>query len=196
MKKIASMGGILLVPALLAGILLSGLGCQGGGGTASQKGETATDSTDPASLLLDQLRGGSVQAQGGVETLSEADELLKSLLKEAQGDEKTALQEVEDLLVSGADACAEYGTPPPTLDEVRADFARHDEQRLAAITALNDALMDLKSAHGAAASLAEADDRYSRLEQILQLGVTDLEDAIAGYGGKVEEGADEPPSGP
>lgn len=168
------------------GILAAGCGSR----EPAPPGRAASDKTEapatPEAQLAEQLRSGSVQLSALLETIQEADAEAAALHAKAKPSEKEALTELRDFLASTADAAAEYAAQPPTEAEVTAAFAKFDEQRLTAITELNDALVDLSSARGTAEALAEADAAYDGLASLLELAGQDLEEGISALGGTVE----------
>lgn len=183
--------GGLLIKAFLAGFLLMALGslpgCGPKGGEtdaplAGQDTETTAEAKTAASL-----RAGAVSLDGLLETLQETQSEIDKLKPQASPVIKEGLIEIEEMMASAADAAAEFKVEPPTQEQVKADFAGFDEQRLKAITELNDALVDLRSAKGTAESIAEEDEKYGPLADLLGLAVTDLEDAIKAFGGTPEE---------
>jgi hypothetical protein len=154
-------------------------------------------------MLADQLTKGSSWLRSASESLAEILSEAKTLQAKAKPEEKDGLQELIDWVDSAGDAAAEYAVAPeaePEKGEWRAsldaNFSLHDDARLEAINALNEALVDLGSAYGIAESLAEANSAYTELVGMMDVARSEFRSAIEDFGGKVEEETDsdeEPP---
>lgn len=183
--------GGLLIKAFLAGILVICLGAVAGCGQKGSEPEAPLagqdTETSPEAKTAASLRAGSVSLDGLLETLQETQSEIVKLKADASPELKEGLIEIEEMMASAADAAAEFKVEPPTEQQVKADFATFDDQRLKAITELNDALVDLRSAQGTAASIAEEFEKYGPLADLLGLAVSDLEDAIKAFGGTPQE---------
>lgn len=190
--------GRLLIKAFLAGFLVIGLGSLPGCGPKGSEPEAPLAGQDtettPEAKTAASLRAGAVSLDGLLETLQETQTEIVKLKAEASPVLKEGLIEIEEMMASAADAAAEFKVEPPTEEEVKADFAAFDDQRLKAITELNDALVDLRSAQGTAVSIAEEEEKFGPLADLLGLAVTDLEDAIKAFGGTPEEDQEAEPS--
>lgn len=205
MKRMEPAGGMsqgqkvsqTLIKAFLAGALAVSLSSMSGCKPKEAEPEAPLAGQDtettPEAKTAAALRAGAVSLGGLLETLEEVQTALDKVREGATPELKDGLDEIEEMMASAADAAAEYKTDAPDAAAVKADFAKFDDQRLKAITELNDALVDLRSARGTAESIAEELETVRSLADILGLAVTDLEDAIKAFGGTPEE---EPESSP
>lgn len=141
--------------------------------------------------LYEKVRSGFVQTAGAVDSIIEALEHTEGLLRRARGQQRDALADVRELLDDSGAALGDYVEDPPDLTTFRAKMSAYDKRRLAAITACNDAVVDLKSARAIVGSLlaAPAPPLKSELEQLdvlVGVAIQDLTEAIEALGGKLE----------
>lgn len=178
--------GLLMVGLCLS--LVFAAGCRPKQAPAEAELAGQDTETSPEAKTAAAMRSGAVSLEGLLETLEEIQTTITGLKSGgATAQFLEGLAEVEDLMGSAADASAEYSGTPPTADEVKAEFSKFDEQRLKAITELNDALIDLRGAKATAESMAESEPRMTSLSDLLSLAVSDLEEAIKAFGGTPEE---------
>lgn len=153
----------------------------------------------PAATQQSRTAAAHEQYRAGVFSLSIAQESLATALEAVQAlrDQMPAGTEVREGLsavaesVDGAGAnIADVPTEAPTLDQFEARFSEYDDRRLAAITAVNDALHELRDAQGTLADLAESAKgmvgELDRLSQRLDGAEADLQSALEAFGGKDE----------
>lgn len=178
---------------MLTGLALAG--CQSGPKGLEGPNEDAPKT--PESMLADQLTKGSSWLRSASESLAEILADAKAMQAKAKPDEKDGLQELIDWVDSAGDAAAEYAVAPEASADkaaweadIAANFTKHDDARLEAITALNDALVDLGSAFGIAESLSEANSAYAELPGMIDVARGEFRSAIEDLGGKVEEETD------
>jgi len=177
----------------LFGLALLLCGCRGSAPTPT----TATNApTDPDAALYEQIRSGSTQLGSALDTIHEALDTTKKLKAKSVGVLKDALTDIEDSVDSAGNGIADYAAEPPTLESVKKDFKKADDARLKAISDANDCRQDLLDALDVADEAAtngpkDAREEMSKLGDLIDTAIVDLQDAIKALGGVVEDDADE-----
>lgn len=162
-------------------LLLAVVGCGAGGPAEVDSPEAAKQERS----LHARLREGAYQLGLAQDALSEA----IGALPEGSA-AREAVEEVKGFLDSAGSSIAEFVEVPDEAT-VEADFAAHDEMRLKAIEAANDALHETAEAQGILRSMAEDGLPVSDALDKLDAAVAALAGAVEAFGGDVEE----PPAG-
>lgn len=181
---------IAFIGVLFAALLISGCGTdpQFGGG-ASRIGQNEPTA---AELLQEKLSSGAYQANAAADTIETTVSALDDLEKLASGPLNEGVRETKDLTISAGKTLSELTAEPPLVSAVEADFSAYDEQRLSAIKEANDALQDLREAHGILESLIGEAPSAARaaIDESLSFLAACMDDtigAIEQFGGQVEE---------
>lgn len=103
--------------------------------------------TDAAGTLHEKLHAGAYQFDAALDSLQTAREALQAIVDDQGGDTKEALLDILDMLDSTGDTLGEYNVSPE-LDEVKKDVAASEKHLKTAIDDANDALRELRDAHG------------------------------------------------
>ena len=174
--------------ALLVAFAL--LGCQSGAQSAkgSEPVEKQAEET-PAEKLQGQLSSGSYQLGAVLELLEQLHDGIQPLLE--QPTSRDALKEMADIVDQVGRTLDEAHIEPPLTSVIEGDFASYDEQRLASITACNDALHDINEAQGILTSLQSdlPDHLKAKADELNNLFTATIDGLIASveaYGGQVE----------
>lgn len=150
---------------------------------------TAGGPSDVETKLYEQCRAGSVQLAGVEGRIEEALRQTEAVASGAGKELAQGLKEATELLDSAGSSIGDYSEEPPPLAEFKKALLEHDERRLKAIEAANDALVDLQSASGVLAGLEDSGPKARDVRRLLDLiasAIDDLSEAIETMGGKVE----------
>lgn len=148
--------------------------------------------SDPDEALYEMCRKGAVQLDGAADTIAETLQTAKKVKPFASGSATEAMDEVISMIDSAGAGIADYTMPVPVKEEFLATARDQDERRLKAIEVSNDAIRDLKEAGGILDSLAQnAQGTFKKglveIDELLDLSLRDMYDAVEALGGKVEE---------
>lgn len=151
--------------------------------------QVKVDPTKPEDTLYEQLRSGSFQVGGVIETVEAALEKLREVKPGKDAELKGVVGEVKDALDAAGAALADYDEEPPPRKDVDARFAELDDKRIKAIDAANNALHDLAEAEGVAEEVggSKSVGALTDVADLLLVAIQDLQDAITTLGGKIEE---------
>ncbi len=174
--------------ALAAGLFVALLGC--GSRQSGSPGSSAAP--PPEAKAYEGYRAGLFSLQAAQSSLAEAlgaSQKLHAGLP--QGSEVEAgLQDIVFDVDSAGNTIADHVADPPTQAEFNTDFSRHDDARLKAIEAINDALHDLREASGISRDMAgRISGMQSALEELADLmdvAEQDLLSALRSLGGNDE----------
>ncbi|MBS1713273.1 MAG: hypothetical protein JST30_02930 [Armatimonadetes bacterium] len=150
---------------------------------------------DPDTELADQLRRGAVQMTGASESIEAALVAAREYLKQADGDLASAAQDLVDFLDSAGESVSEAAGDPPTVDDVKKDFVKTDDERKKRIETGNDAFRDLEQALGVVTALQDQVAGLEKLHDLVTLAMDDTGDAVEAFGGTVESEADQEKDG-
>ncbi|MCW5941324.1 MAG: hypothetical protein KIS66_03780 [Fimbriimonadaceae bacterium] len=197
--------GTALLLLAVAGLV----GCQPGSGATADPDpavKTETESADPPATpegrVYEQLRAGAVQLDLAQVAITEAYSHANAIRDDRELD--MAIQEgaadVSELLDSAGAQLGDFTEPPADEAAVAKAFGEHDERRIKAIEAANDALHDLDDALGLVQSLLDAADESVRprldvLFESIRGGIDEVRSAIASLGGEIEKAPDGEPPG-
>lgn len=147
------------------------------------------DPNKPEDTLYEQVRAGSTQIEGVVDTLDTVLEQVKGVDSGKDPDIKAVFVDLKDSVDAAGAALAGYTDARPQRAAVVKQFAKFDEWRIGAIAAGNDARHELIDAQGLADSLAETANigKMTDIADLLEVAIEDLKDAIETLGGKVED---------
>ena len=171
--------------ALAAGLFVALLGC----GPRTPESPAAPP---PEAKAYEDYRAGLYSLNAAQQSLAEALSASQKLHAGLpQGSEVEAgLQDIVYGVDSAGNTIADHAVDPPTQAEFDTDFSRHDDARLKAIEAINDALHDLREANGVAGDMA---GRISGMQSVLQdlsdlmdVAEQDLLSALRSLGGNDE----------
>lgn len=140
---------------------------------------------DAETILYEMIREGSFQMNAAANGLQEALKTADSLSRSLTGEAKTRMIEAATLINDAGEAISEAGAEPPTLEAVRKDFAKHDDRRLKAIAAANQASMRLELAGKHLAAVGKG-AQIEQLKEVVGLAQDDVEGGIEALGGTVE----------
>lgn len=143
--------------------------------------------TDPEAALYEQHRSGSVQLEAAAQTVAEVREQVIRMRNNVEGDAAAALDDILEIVDSVGATLTDVGASPPTMDDVKRDFAGVDDRRKRAIEAANDAYFELSEAQGASKSLEDTYPDFIKLSDLLNIALGDVAEAVAAYGGQVEK---------
>ncbi len=182
--------GRLVLAGLLVAVAIATSGCRGEASDAGAKTPPVKiDPTKPEDTLVEQIRSGSTQIDGVIDTLDSIVAQVERIDPGKDAELKQALAELGESLDSAGASLANFADDRPTRKDVAARFAQFDEWRIQAIAAINDALHDLDDARGISDQFAK-EKKIGALQQVgdlLDLAVSDLQDALQTLGGKPEE---------
>lgn len=156
----------------------------------------------PEGRLYEQLRAGAVQLDLAQVAITEAYSHANTIRDDRKLD--MAVQEgaadVSELLDSAGAQLGDFSEPPPDEATVAKSFGEHDDRRLKAIEAANDALHDLRDARGLVRSLLDGSDetlrpRFDVLFETIRGAIEEVASAIAVMGGEVEQSPEDDPPG-
>ena len=178
---------VIFVVAALGGTM----GCKRGPAVEDRQTRppVKVDPSKPEDTLYAQIRAGSTQIEGVIDTLDAVLEQVKRIDSGKDPDVKAVFGDLKDAIDAAGAALASYAGEEPERAAVAKNFAKFDEWRIGAIAAGNDARHELIDAQGLADSLAETAkiDQMSAVAELLEVGIVDLRDAIETLGGKVED---------
>lgn len=146
----------------------------------------------PEAQAYEDYRAGLFALEAAQESLAEALSASQKLQAGlAQGSEVEAgLTDIVYGIDSAGTTIADFAVDPPTEAEFNSEFARHDDARLKAIEAINDALHDLRESSGLARDMSS---RISGMQGVLQdlaglmdVAEQDLLSALGSLGGNDE----------
>lgn len=152
--------------------------------------------TDPDEALATELREGSVQMAAASDSIASALAEAKKVVSEQPSDYKPAAQDIADFLDDAGESIAEAASEPPTLEDVKRNFAVADDQRKQRIKDANDAYISMEQAIGTIETIPADVPGFDQLGDLITLAMDDLGDAIEAYGGKVETQAEDTASEP
>lgn len=149
---------------VIAAMLIAAIGCSGPKPAATvvtnedKPVEVAGSATvvppvDDADRLYQQLRAGAYQLNAALDAMETALAANRKLAGKA-GDVGAAAKDIEEILNSAGSTAGDY-TEPPTLEQVRKEFAAQDDYRLKAVDDLNDARLEVIEAAGSVDSLLD-----------------------------------------
>lgn len=183
--------GRLLLTGFIVFACLAGSGCRGASADEStdRTPPVKIDPTKPEDTLVEQIRSGSTQIDGVIDTLDSIVAQVERIDPKKDAELKQGLADLGESLDSAGASLANFADDRPTRKEVAARFAQFDEWRIQAIAAVNDALHDLDDARGLADQFAKEKkvDALHQVGDLLDLAISDLEDALQTLGGKAEE---------
>lgn len=179
---------IRVLVALLVAFAL--LGCQAGG--QAEKGSEPVNKPveeTPAEKLHGQLSSGSYQLGAVLELLEQLHDGIQPLLEQPAS--RDALKDMADIVDQVGRSLDEAHQDPPLSSAIEGEFAGYDEQRLASITACNDALHDINEAQGILMSLQgdlpeSLKTKADELNTLFTATIDGLIAAVEAYGGQVE----------
>ncbi|MCB8933209.1 MAG: hypothetical protein H6534_07180 [Chthonomonadaceae bacterium] len=154
----------------------------------------APTAQNPTEAAHEQYRAGVYSLSVAQESLATALDAVSTLRDQmpAGTEARESLSGVADSVDGAGANIANVSTEAPSLEAFESRFAEYDDRRLAAITAINDALHELRDAQGALADLAQSAKgmaaELDRLSQRLDGAESDLLSALEAFGGK-DEGA-------
>ena len=170
----------------LALLILLACGC---GGRHEDPPAANQPPASPEDALYQQLRAGAFQLGAAQDSLAEALRAVQDLNVGPAA--RQAQQDAEALLDSAGASLGDF-LEPPARGKIAEEFAAHDEMRVKAIEAANDALHETREAAGILRSLAdEGVDGAAQAAELADLAANDLQSAIDALGGQVEDPAPE-----
>jgi hypothetical protein len=154
-----------------------------------QRASVKIDPNKPEDTLYAQIRAGSTQIEGVIDTLDAVLEQVKRIDAGKDPDVKAVFEDLKDAIDAAGAALASFAGEEPDRAAVAKNFAKFDEWRIGAIAAGNDARHELIDAQGLADNLVETAkiDQMAAVADLLEVGIVDLRDAIETLGGKVED---------
>lgn len=170
------------------------LGCSRPIPSASEsppKSPSAKQSEDKAVDVYALVRAGATEMSGAIDSIAEALDQAKKAQATASGKTRQALDEVVDRIDGVGETLADYSLDPPQRAEFEKRVPAEDERRLAAIQAANDGIHELQDASGIARSLLDdappaVSEELKKLAGLIDLAIQDVSDAVAAFGGTVE----------
>ncbi len=141
----------------------------------------------PQQQLFEYLREGMTQFTSAEESILEAQRAAVAFQKIAPASEREALKEILERINSAGAGVGEHVLPAPSWQDFAQDSVKFDKERMAAIEAANDAVVDLRDARGIAADRAEqatgaTKTALSDLAKVIDVAADDTADAIKALG--------------
>jgi enamine deaminase RidA (YjgF/YER057c/UK114 family) len=187
--------------AALVGLAMVGCGDKGAASDAGAANPGTTASTsepkDEATALLEQLRGGSYQADVAMGSMEVAMNRVRPLAAQNAEETREALQNIADMLDSAGATLSEF-TDAPTLEEIRANFKENDDRRLKAIEEADDARKEVEQAKGIVADMllseppADVKATLDEIDTAIDEALDAIEAAIEAFGGTIPDGGEAP----
>lgn len=154
--------------------------------------QEASEVSNPAELLREQLSSGAFQSDAAIESIANAMESARRLVALSNNPEtKAASTDVAEIIEQCGKRMAEFVEEPPSIETVRDSFATFDESRLKAIESANDCIHDLNEAHGILESIVdgasiEFASEARKLDALVLSSIDDLMGAVRAFGGAIE----------
>lgn len=178
---------VVLFMVALAGI---SFGCRKGPAVADRppKPPVVVDPNQPEETLYEQIRAGSTQIEGVIDTLDAVLERVKKVDSGTDKEVRAVVEDLKDSLDAAGATLADFAGEAPDRKTVEKQFAKYDEWRIQAIAAGNDARHEMIDAQGLADTLSETAEvsGMDDVADLLEVGIADLKDAIETLGGKIE----------
>jgi len=144
--------------------------------------------SDPNEALHEQLSSGLFQLSATLDSIQSALKEAKDLQRDAKGALKEGLVDVVDHLDSCGATLADHNEDPPTVEEIKKNFAPLDDKRLKTIDDVNDTLSDLKESKGMVSGLTgdtdELEERVTRLAALIDQAMEDARGTLQALGGQ------------
>ncbi len=179
---------LLWVAIVVAGCGSSTKVAQADVATQPTPAPTASLPADANEAVREQLRSGLFQLSAALDSIQEALKQAKEIQKGSKGRLKEAMSEVVDRIDSCGSTLADHNSDPPTVDDVKKDFAKFDDQRLKTVDDVNDTLSELKEIKGMVGGLTgdtpELEDKLTRLAALVDQAMEDASGTLLALGGK------------